>query len=78
MFETEISAKEWALIEGVAKIIDPGAWLDNTCFKTVAGGLEVDVEFTKAAKAVDERNRARACDMAIDIIAFLRRENGTA
>lgn len=83
-FEAKIDPAEYALIESVGKILSPDAWRDPKHYKfrkvgdeivwekTEAGNLVIDSDMTATATAINERNRARACEMAMAILEHLR------
>ena len=91
-FQSSIGPADFALIEGVGRIIDPSGWAgDVTIYKfrslgdgliehecTPDGARVIDTTMTTYAREVNARNRARACEIAVEVIAFLRRRKMTA
>ena len=81
-FATQVDPAEFALIEGVGKLINPTAWEDPTSYKRVGnawatdgyGNLVVDEAQTEVRRAINESNRQICCDKAMEIIAFIRSE----
>ena len=76
LLPSEVGQAELDLIEAVAKSVDPGAWDDRPVLKqsiASASGYEIDPSGTAASRAVNDRNRLRAREIAIDVIEIVRR-----
>ena len=71
-FSTQIDPADIDTIEAVAKAIDPGAWDDRPVLKEAASGYVPDEDATKMFRRVNDSNRERARNIAIDVIAIGR------
>jgi len=71
-FLTVIDPREMDLIDRVGKRVDPGAWDDRPCLKWTGTDYVEDVIATQTLLGINKKNRARAREVAIDIIAAVR------
>ena len=74
MFKTTIDQSEIDLIDEVAKRISPASYDDRMLSKLTIDGewVEDDVQ-TRHLRSMNERNREIARNIAIDVIAIVRK-----
>jgi len=73
VFDATIDHAELELINAVARAIDPGAWDDRPVTKKTDWGTWAEDEaITRAARNINEVNRNRAREIAINVIHIVR------
>lgn len=74
MLKTTIDDSELALIDEVSRRISPASFDDRILLKITSDGTRVeDAESTRALRSMNERNREIARNIAIDVIAIVRK-----
>lgn len=74
MFKTTIDDSELALIDEVSRRISPASFDDRMLMKATSDGTWIeDAESTRGLRSMNERNREIARNIAIDVIAMVRK-----
>ena len=74
MFKTTIDDSELALIDEVSRRISPASFDDRMLRKVTSDGTWVeDSESSRGRRSMNERNRENARNIAIDVIAIVRK-----